>query len=88
MIQFRTSATIVTMMLALAGCKKAPDASGNGVASGEPVSGRAGDPARAKLSAYTAGYNKLLDTFGLPATAESYAKEEIATKSPDAPGRL
>ena len=71
------------MMLALAGCKKTPDASGNGVAaSGEPVSGRAGDPARAKLSAYTAGYNKLLDTFGLPATAESYAKEEIATKSP------
>ena len=83
MFQRRTSATIVAMVLALAGCKKAPGASGTGVAaSGEPASGQAGNPARAKLSAYTAGYNKLLDTFGLPATAEAYAKEEIATKSP------
>jgi hypothetical protein len=46
------------------------------------MTGESDAAAGSKLDAYTAGYNKLLDTFGLPATAAAYAKEEIAAKSP------
>ncbi len=70
--------------LMLTGCGKGADQAENGAAaqSGAATTD-AGDPAAgAKLSAYTAGYNKLLDTFGLPAMVEAYAKEEIARKSP------
>jgi len=38
--------------------------------------------AGAKISAYTEAYNGLIDTFGVPATAESYSKEKIPSRSP------
>jgi len=38
--------------------------------------------ATAKVGAYTDAYNALIDTFGLPRTAEDYQKERIASRSP------
>lgn len=70
-----------TAMLALAACNKQPSSSNGALASA--TSAAIGDPSgKAKLGAYTQGYNKLLNTFGLPATQKSYFEEEIARKSP------
>jgi len=74
--------TVTALMAALVigGCGTTGDQPKNG-----PVSDRADSDmpaARAKLNAYTASSNLLLDTFGLPATAEAYAREEIASKAP------
>lgn len=84
MIENKAMVSAVLAILLLGGCSKAGDQSASsttGVGETAPA-GRSDDAARAKLGAYTAGYNKLLDTFGLPATAEAYAKEEIASKKP------
>ncbi|WP_375420616.1 DUF3829 domain-containing protein [uncultured Sphingomonas sp.] len=75
------TATALTIALALAGCGKSGDQPGNGAAVSDQAGGGA-EAARAKLSGYTAGYNKLLDTFGLPATVKAYTEENIATASP------
>ncbi len=71
-------------ILLLGGCGKGGDQTANGTATAAETgeAGEAGEAARAKLSAYTAGYNKLLDTFGLPAMAEAYAKQDIPNQSP------
>ncbi|MGY4398238.1 hypothetical protein ACVWZA_003444 [Sphingomonas sp. UYAg733] len=78
-MQRNNIALIVAATLALSACNKPgqPSGAGTGVTLGQGDEG-----ARAKLSAYTEGYNKLLDTFGLPATAESYNKAAISTQSP------
>jgi hypothetical protein len=83
-LERKTMIMIAGFAMALTGCGKAADqpAGGAGPAGEAPAAVTGENADRAKLSAYTAGYNKLLDTFGLPATAEHYAKEEIASKSP------
>ncbi len=69
---------IVAATLALSACDKPgqPSATGSG------IFGQGDEAARAKLSAYTEGYNKLLDTFGLQQTAEAYTKQDIPNQSP------
>jgi hypothetical protein len=70
------------LLLVLGGC----DGSGTGGNSTTTVPGvptaDGKDPAHAKLDAYTMSFNKLVGTFGLSETAESYDKQEIAKQSP------
>ena len=70
------------LLLALGGC----DGAGTGGNTSSAIPGvpttEGKDPAQAKLDAYTEGYNKLIGTFGLPETAENYAKEDIPNQSP------
>jgi hypothetical protein len=63
-------------LLALAACGGGGSGSGNGSA----VVADSPDAA-AKVSGYTEAYNALIDTFGLPATADEYKGEKIASRS-------
>jgi hypothetical protein len=76
-------ATAATVAFMLGGCGSSADEPANGstTAAGKPA-GDADTAARAKMSAYTAGYNKLLDTFGLPHTIEAYEKQDIPSQTP------
>lgn len=67
-------------LLALAGCDKVKSIGGNS-ADAVAADGR-DNAANAKLDTYTEGYNKLIDTFGLPETSETYSEARIAAKSP------
>jgi len=71
------SAALLAATLILGGCDKLP---GGKAANGVAVSAK--DPAAmAKLGAYTEGFNKLVDTFGLPETADDYVKADIPRQS-------
>jgi hypothetical protein len=67
-------------LLALGACDKVKSIGGN-TTSTATTAGR-GDAANSKLDTYTEGYNKLIDTFGLPETMESYVEQKISSKSP------
>lgn len=68
---------VLAGLFTLAACGGAGSGGGNGSAA------VATSPdATAKISAYTEAYNALIDTFGLPRTAEDYRKENIASRSP------
>jgi hypothetical protein len=61
----------------LASCGGGADGGGNGAVAVAPT-----PDAAAKISAYTEAYNALIDTFGLPKTAEEYKEARIAKRSP------
>lgn len=73
--------TAVTVALAVAGCGQIGD-QWNNVSSAIDQADRGTPSELAKLNAYTAASNTLLDTFGLSATAEAYAEQQIAAKAP------
>lgn len=79
-------AAVPGLALALAGCGGGADngnASAVATGGGAVTAGKSDDAiAGAKISAYTEGYNKLIGTFGLSETANSYFEEAIAGKSP------
>lgn len=56
--------------------------SGNG-GNGSAEAATSSPAAAAKLSAYTEAYNALIETFGLPATVQTYKEARIASRSPD-----
>ena len=68
---------VLAGLFALAACGGAGSGGGNGSAA------VATSPdAAAKISAYTEAYNGLIDTFGLPATADTYKEARIPSRSP------
>lgn len=78
MLKFKVRQGIVLAgLLTLAGCGGGGAGGGNGSAD---VVKTTPDVA-AKVSAYTEAYNALIDTFGLPATAETYKEAKIAGRS-------
>jgi hypothetical protein len=57
--------------------------SGSGTGGNGSTEAVATSPATsAKLSAYTEAYNALIETYGLPATAQSYKEARVASRSP------
>lgn len=64
-------------LVLLTGCGGGAGGGGN-----DAVAVAASPDAAAKVSAYTEAYNALIDTFGLPRTADEYKEERIATRSP------
>ena len=81
-------ALTTSALLALAACGKGAEAPATvdvnapatGTAAAPAGEARTGQQATAKLNAYTAGYNKLIGTFGLPETQERYFKANIPAR--------
>jgi len=69
---------VLAGLFALAACGGAGSGGGNGA----DVAAATSPDAAAKVSAYTEAYNALIDTFGLPRTADEYKAEKIAGRSP------
>lgn len=83
MARFKTIILATTLSVLLVGCDKMSDQLKNGASEARNLVASAPErQTESKLSAYTIGYNKLLDTFGLTETAERYFKEDIAHQSP------
>ncbi len=92
----RTAPTLLlaaTLTFGLAACdKKSSDSAAVSPPAAEPAkstdskksdaAGNAPQQATAKMDAYTDAYNKLIGTFGLFETHQSYLKEDIAKKKP------
>ena len=75
-------AALIAAALATAGCNGLPGAANSAANATDGAAGAGlGQADATKLSAYTDGYNKLLDTFGLIETKKSYFEDEIARKS-------
>jgi hypothetical protein len=70
-----------TALLALGACGKAGTDTGNS-ATGMMRGADGADPAQAKLDTYVEGYNKLIGTFGLTETTDTYERQKIEGKSP------
>ena len=78
-----TRLLLAAAAMALTGCNGLPDTLNSAAnATDGPAGARLDDAGRSKMSSYTEGYNKLLDTFGLRETQKRYVEEEIAGKSP------
>lgn len=82
--------TALCAALLLSACNKSadvpnapdPKAQASGTAAVPAGPARTAEQATAKFNAYTAAYNKLIGTFGLPETRDRYFKENIASKKP------
>lgn len=72
------------MAIAMAGCGRSTDVTTNQDTNSASLGVHADEPAQPtaiKLSGYTQSYNKLIGTFGLTETADSYMKEKIVGQS-------
>ena len=81
----RSIAALSAMALLLAGCGKGTTTGNTSTAAASEATPAGADADRqvgTKISAYTEGYNKLIETFGLTETARRYMDEKIAGKSP------
>lgn len=68
---------VLAGLLALGACGGSGNGGGNGSEAAAPS-----PAAAAKVSAYTEAFNALIDTYGLPATAQTYKEARIASRSP------